>query len=109
MDRAWAVPAAFGVLALENIALLGALLVAGRAPAGVEVALLMKFPLCVGLLQRRAGAFLALMLWESFILVLGLANPSLSLLARLGVISGAAAGLTLLGLSLAMFPTPDHL
>jgi len=107
MERAWVVPAAVGVLALENIALLSALLVAGRAPAGVEVGLFAKFPLCIGLLQRRPGAFLALTLWESFLVVLGLANPSLSLLARMAVIAGGVSGLTLLALSLPMFPVRE--
>jgi len=103
-DRAWALPAAVGVLAVENVALVGALLFGRHAPAGVEVALFMKFPLCIGLLQRRPGAFLALMLWESLLVVIGLVNPSFSLLARLGVLTGGVTGLVLLGLSLSLFP-----
>jgi hypothetical protein len=104
VDRAWALPAAVGVLAIENVALLAALLFSGRAPTGVEVSLLIKFPLCIGLLQRRAGAFLALTLWESLLVVLGLVNPALSPIARMGVLAGGVAGLTLLGLSLSLFP-----
>jgi len=104
VDRAWALPAAVGVLALENVALLGALLFGRHAPAGIEVALLVKFALCVGLLQRRPGAFLTLMLWESLLVVIGLVNPALSLFARLGVVAGGVSGLTLLGLSMPLFP-----
>jgi len=105
VDRSWAVPAAAGLLTIENLALLGALLVAGRAPAGVELALVVKFPLCFGLLQRRPGAFLALTLWEVLLVVLSLMNPSLSVLGRLLVFTGGAAGLTLLGIGLPAFPT----
>jgi len=99
------VPAAAGLLTIENVALLGALLAAGRAPGVVELALLVKFPLCVGLLQRRPGAFLALTLWEAFLVVLAIVNPSLSLFGHLLVFAGGAAGLTLLGIGMPAFPT----
>jgi hypothetical protein len=103
----WVLPAAAALMVLENTALLGGLLVTQRAPAGVEVALVLKFPLCVGLLQRRAGAFLALLLWEAFTVVVALLNGALIAAARLGLLASAVTALLLLGRALPLFPSPQ--
>lgn len=103
-SRAWALPAAVAVLALENTALLAALLFVGSAPPAISAFLLIKFPFCVGLLHRRHGAFLFLTFWEACVIVIALLNPTLALGARLGLLASATTGLGLLGLSLALFP-----
>lgn len=103
-ERAWALPAAAAWLALENAAVLGALLFLGSAPPLIPLFLLAKFPFCVGLLQRKHGAFLFLTFWEATLLVIALINPAMDLLPRLAILAGAALGLTLLGMSLRLFP-----
>lgn len=103
-DRAWALPAAAAWAALENAGILGALLFLGDVPPLIPVFLLAKFPFCVGLLQRKHGAFLFLTFWEATLLVIALINPAIDLLPRLAIVGGALAGLTLLGMSLRLFP-----
>lgn len=103
-ERAWALPAAAAWLALENAGVLGGVLFVGDAPPLIPLFLLGKFPFCIGLLQRRHGAFLFLTFWEATLLVVALINPAVDLLPRLAIIAGATLGLTLLGMSLRLFP-----
>jgi len=103
-ERAWALPAAAAVLALENVGVLGALLLFGAEPPLVPLFLALKFPACVGLLQRRHGAFMLLTLWEAVTLVVAFINPVLDLAPRFAVAAGATLGLTLLGMSIRLFP-----
>ena len=103
-ERAWALPAAVAVLSLENTAILAALLFLGSAPPLVLAFLLTKFPFCVGLLQRRHGAFMLLTFWEASILVIAIINPALDPAPRLLLLMSSAGGLSLLGLSIGLFP-----
>lgn len=103
-ERSWVLPAAAGVLAFENIAVLGALLFLGTAPPLVPVFMLVKFPFCVALVQRRHGAFMFLTLWEATTFVIALINPALDLAPRLALLAATVAGLTLLGMSMPLFP-----
>ena len=103
-ERSWVLPAAAGLMALENIAVLGALLFLGSAPPLVPLFLLVKFPFCVALVQRRHGAFMMLTLWEATIFVIALINPALDPLPRLVLVGVSTLGLTLLGMSMPLFP-----
>ena len=104
MDRSWTLPAVVGLLALENVAVVGSLLFVRHAPPLVVLFLLVKFPVCASLMRRRPGAFLFLTLWESSTLVIAVINPSLTWPARLALAGSAAGGLALLGASLPLFP-----
>jgi len=71
-------------------------------------ALLLKFPLCRALLQRRVGAAAVLILWETLTMLVALANLSLAAPAQLALFLSASAGSTLIALSLPLFaPTPE--
>lgn len=106
-ERAWALAASAGLLSLENVGLLAALLFVRGAPPFVVAFLLLKFPLCLALVHRRHWAFLTLMLWESFTAVVALINPALTWWPRLGLLVSSSAGLTLLGLAIETFPTTE--
>jgi hypothetical protein len=104
-DRRWALPAAVAACALENAAVLGGLLLVGTAPTLVLLALTAKFGLCAGLVQRRHGAFMVLVLWEVVTLVVALLNPALAAPARVLLLASSGAALTFLGYSIPLFPT----
>ncbi|MGH9040522.1 MAG: hypothetical protein ACRDZ3_09850 [Acidimicrobiia bacterium] len=107
MDRRWTIPAAAGLLALENVAVLTGLLFAGTAPAGVVAALFLKFPLCVALLRMRVGAVALLILWESLTMGVALINTSLTPAGQLALFGSAMVGSSLLALSLPLY-SPDR-
>lgn len=107
-DRAWVPAAAVGLLALENVGVLGALLFVKQTPALVLAVLLVKFPFCAGLLHRRHGAFMVLMLWEATTFTIAALNPALDLAPRALLLATSALGLALLGMTLPAFP-PVHL
>lgn len=114
MERTWSLPAAAAVLALENVGLIGALLFLRSGPPAIPVFLLVKFPFCVGFVQRRHGAFMVLTLWETATFAIALINPALDLVPRALVLATSAGALTLMGMSLRLFPevrlphqTPD--
>src|SRR5438270_2422807 len=63
--RAWALPAAAGLAALEATALIAALAIAAPRAAPFAIVLLaLKYPFCLGLLRRLPGASLVIWLWE---------------------------------------------
>lgn len=103
MDRQWTVAASAGLLALENVALLGGLLFSGDAPVFVVVLLLLKFPLCLALLRLQLFAVAILIMWESITLGVALINTSLTPLGQLALFVSAMTGSTLLALSLPLF------
>jgi hypothetical protein len=103
VDRRWTIPAAAGLLAVENVAVLTGLLFAGTAPAGVIAALLLKFPLCVAVLRMRVVAVAVLIGWESLTMGVALINTSLSPAGQLALFCSAMAGSSLLALSLPLY------
>lgn len=103
MDRGWTVPASAGVLALENVALIGGLLFAGQAPLFVLVLLLCKFPLCAALLRLQLAAVWILILWESLTLGVALMNTSLTPPGQVALFLSALTGSTLLAVSLPLY------
>lgn len=104
MERSWTLPAAGAVTALENVGVIGALLFLGTAPALVPLFLATKFPFCIGLLQRRHGAFMLLTFWEATVLVIAVLNPAIDLAPRMLLAGSAAAALVLMGKSIPLFP-----
>ena len=103
MDRRWTVAASAGLLAVENVALIGGLLFSGTAPAFVLVLLALKFPLCVGLLRLNLAAVAILILWESLTLGVALVNTSLTPLGQVALFASAMTGSTLLAVSLPLY------
>ena len=102
-DRRWTIPAAAGLLALENVAVLAGLLFSATAPAGVVAVLFLKFPLCVALLRMRVGAVALLILWESLTMGVALINTSLTPAGQLALFGSAMVGSSLLALSLPLY------
>ena len=103
MDRRWTIPFSAALLALENVAVLTGLLFAGSAPAGLIVVLLLKFPLCAGLLRMRLGAAAILLVWESLTMGVALVNTAINPLGQLALFCSAMAGSTLVALSLPLY------
>lgn len=107
MDRRWTVPASAGLLAMENVAVLAALLFRSGVPVMVLGLLLLKFPLCAALLRRRLAAVFVLIVWETVAMLVGLTNPSIAPPGQLALFGSALAGSTLLALSLPFYaPAP---
>jgi len=65
--------------------------------------LLLKFPLCRGLVRLRIGAAFVLILWETMTMLVALVNLSLGPPAQLALFVSASAGSTLIALSLPLF------
>lgn len=109
MERQWTVAAAAALLALENVAVIGGLLFHRHSSVLLLAILLLKFPLCRALLQRRLGAAAILILWETLTMLAALANLSLAAPAQLALFVTASAGSTLIAMSLPLFaPTPSN-
>ena len=107
MDRRWIIPAAAGLLALENVAVLTGLLFARSAPAGVIAVLFLKVPLCIAVMRMRLAAVAVLIGWESVTMAVALINTSISPPAQLALFASAMAGSSLLALSLPLY-APDR-
>lgn len=104
--RAWALPAAAGLAALETTALIAALALQAPRAAPLAIALLVvKYPFCFALLHRRPGAYLGLWLWELAGFVAAAAKPGLALSTRLLEVTVAAACMGLLAASASVFPS----
>jgi len=104
-DRAWTLPAAAGVAALETTGLIAALAITGPRAAPYAIALLAtKYPFCLAMLARRHGAYLVIWLWEFTALGAALLKPGLALSTRF--LEFVAAGLccALLFASAPLFP-----
>ena len=88
-DRAWTLPAAAGVAALETTGLIAALAITGPRAAPYAIALLAtKYPFCLAMLARRHGAYLVIWLWEFTALGAALLKPGLALSTQAPVGSG---------------------
>src|SRR5437660_1955014 len=81
--RAWALPAAAGLAALETTALIAALALSAPRAAPLAIALLaIKYPFCLMVLRRHPGAYLALWLWEIAGVLAALVKPGLPVATR---------------------------
>lgn len=111
-DRAWTLPAAAGLAALEATALIAVLAFGGGRAAPLLITLLaLKFPFCLGLLRRLHGAWFGLLLWEFGGMLAASTAPGTPLLLRLLELVTAAAVTVLLFLAMPLFPDvrlPPH-
>ena len=103
MDRQWTVPAAAALLALENVAVICGLLFRNHTSVVLLGVLLLKCPLCRGLVRLRIGAAAMLILWETMTMLVAVVNLSLAPPAQLALFVSASAGSTLVALSLPLF------
>ena len=104
--RAWTLPAAAGVAALETTALIAALALGAPRAAPLAIALLaVKYPFCVGLLRRQPGAYLVVWLYEIAGFVAATAKPNVALVTRLLELVAAAGCMALLAASASLFPS----
>ena len=104
-ERAWTLPAAAGLAALEVTVTISVLLYHSHLGRPLFlVVLALKYPVCWMLLRRQAWAFLALVLWEFTVALAAVFAPSVNLALR-GVELGLAASVIVLLFSSAhLFP-----
>ena len=105
--REWTLPAAAGLAALEAVLLIAVIVFVGHRLPVYALFLATKFPFCVWLLRRRAGAFFAVLLFEISGLGAGLLAPAVALPLRVLEIGVASTVLALLWASAPLFPSPE--
>jgi hypothetical protein len=105
-ERAWTLPAAAGLAAVEATVAIAVLLYHGHFAAGMFIVVLAaKYPICWALLRRQAWAFIALMFWELTVMAAALWAPGTAFVLRVLELSSAAGVLGLLFASLHLFPS----
>lgn len=105
-DRAWTLPTAAALGALEATALIAVWAFGGKRAAPLVIPLLaLKYPFCVGVLRRRPGAWFGLLLWEAGGMLAALTSPRTALPVRLVELATASTVVALLVLALPLFPT----
>jgi hypothetical protein len=105
--REWTLAAAAGLAALETTVLITVLAFGSyRFAPLLIVVLAVKYVFCFGLLRRRPGAWVLLLLWEATDFLVALTKPGLPLLERSFQAVLAATCLVLLGAASSLFPTP---
>jgi hypothetical protein len=104
----WTLRAAAWLGAAEVTALILVVLLRSvtRTPLLV-VALAVKYPFCVLVTKRSAGAFLLLLFWEACGLLIAVTAPRVALGLRLTEVVLAVAVVVLLFASLHLFPTAE--
>ncbi|MDQ1444321.1 MAG: hypothetical protein QOI20_785 [Acidimicrobiaceae bacterium] len=108
--RGWTVPAAAGLAALETTAVIAVLVSRHSRSAPLSIACVaVRYPFCLGVLRRRAGAWLALVLWEGTGVFAAVVAPRVPLLLRVLELGLAAGVLALLGAALPLFPRMERL
>jgi len=105
--REWTLPAAAGLAALEAALLIAVIVFIGHRLPVYGLFLAVKFPFCVWLLRRRAGAFFALLLFEVSGLGVALLAPGVAVALRALEIVIASTVLGLLWASAPLFPSPE--
>jgi hypothetical protein len=104
-ERAWTLPAAAGLAALEATVTIAVLLYHGHLGRGILIAVLaLKYPICWMLLRRQAWAFLALLLWEFTVGFAAALGPRIALALRFVELGFAASVIALLFASAHLFP-----
>lgn len=104
-ERAWTLPVAAGLAALEVTVTISVLLYGSRLGRPVFlVVLALKYPVCWMLLRRQAWAFLALLLWEFTVAFAAVFAPGIPLALRGVELAFAASVITLLFSSAHLFP-----
>jgi hypothetical protein len=104
-ERAWTLPAAAGLAALEVTVTIAVLLYGNHFGRPLFLAILvLKYPICWMLLRRQAWAFLALLLWEFSVAVAAMFGPGILLPLRVVELAFAASVIGLLFASAHLFP-----
>jgi hypothetical protein len=104
-ERAWTLPAAAGLAALEVTVTIAVLLYGSHLGRPLFLAVLaLKYPICWMLLRRQAWAFLALLLWEFSVAFAAVFGPGIALPLRLVELAFAASVIALLFASSHLFP-----
>ena len=105
-ERAWTLPAAAGLAAVEATVAIAVLLYGGRLAAGLFAAFLsVKYLVCWMLLRRQAWAFFALLLWEFTVTFAAVWAPRMPLALRFVELGLAVAVVALLLASAHLFPS----
>jgi hypothetical protein len=104
-ERAWTLPAAAGLAALEVTVTIAVLLYRGQFGKGIFIAVLaVKYPICWMALRRQAWAFLSLLLWEFTVAFTAVIAPGVPLALRVVQLAFAASVVALLFASAHLFP-----
>jgi hypothetical protein len=104
-ERAWTLPAAAGLSALEVTVTISVLLYGDHFGRPLFLAVLvLKYPICWMLLRRQAWAFLAVLLWEFTVAVAATFAPRIPLPLRVVELAFAASVIALLFASAHLFP-----
>ena len=104
-ERAWTLPAAAGLAALEVTVTIAVLLYFDRLGRGIFIAVLaVKYPICWMVLRRQAWAFLSLLLWEFTVGFTAVIAPGVPLALRGVELGFAASVIALLFASAHLFP-----
>jgi hypothetical protein len=104
-ERAWTLPAAAALAAVEVTVTISVLLYGSHLVRPLFLAVLaLKYPICWMLLRRQAWAFLALVLWEFTVALAAVFAPGVPLALRLVELGFAASVSALLLTSAHFFP-----
>ena len=104
-ERAWTLPAAAGLAALEATVTIAVLLYRNELARGLYIVVLaLKYPVCWLLLRRQAWAFLTLLLWEFTVGFAAAFAPHIPLPLRGVELAFAASVIGLLFASAHLFP-----
>ena len=103
--RAWTLPAAAGLAALEVTVTISVLLYGSHLGRPLFlIVLAVKYPICWMLLRRQAWAFLAILLWEFTVAFAAVFAPGIPLALRAVELAFAASVTALLFASTHLFP-----
>jgi len=104
-ERAWTLPAAAGLAALEATVTISVLLYGSHLGRPLFLGVLvLKYPICWMLLRRQAWAFLAILLWEFTVGSTAVFAPGIALALRGVEVAFAASVIALLFSSAHLFP-----
>ena len=104
--REWTLAAGAGLAALETTVLITVLAFGSYKFAPLLVVILaVKYIFCFGLLRRRPGAWMMLLLWEGTGLVVAVAKPGIPIFERSFEVAVALTCLVLLGAAASLFPS----
>jgi hypothetical protein len=105
--REWTLPAGAGLVALETTILISVIAFGSyRAGPALVGFLCLKYVFCWGLVRRRPGAWMALLLFEGTTAVVALAKPGLPIYERALEEILALGCIVLLAAAATVFPSP---
>ena len=105
--REWTLPAVAGLAALETTVLISTIAFGSyRAGPALIAFLALKYVFCLGLLRRRPGAWMALLLFEVTTALAALTKPGLPIYQRALEEMVSVACIVLLAAAATVFPSP---